>query len=102
MSLFVPTFEQKVLKWSYDRKLFKNTTSKDQCLKLQEELGELSRAILHNDIESIKDSLGDMSVVMVQIAAKYDMKLSECQDHAYNQIKDRTGQLFNGTFIKDE
>lgn len=35
------------------------------------------------------------------IATKYDFTLVECIDYAYNQIKERTGKIVDGTFVKD-
>lgn len=92
----------KVLQWSIKRNLLQSTTAKDQCLKLQEELGELSRAVLHNNVQEAKDAIGDMQVVLVQICQKLGFTMEECQAQAYNEIKDRKGKIVNGTFIKNE
>lgn len=36
------------------------------------------------------------------IAKKYNLELVECVDYAYNQIKNRTGKMIDGSFVKDE
>nr|DAE91585.1 MAG TPA: hypothetical protein [Caudoviricetes sp.] len=36
------------------------------------------------------------------IAKKYDLELVECVDYAYNQIKNRTGKMIDGSFVKDK
>ena len=36
------------------------------------------------------------------IAKKYDLELEECVDYAYNQIKNRTGKMIDGSFVKDK
>ena len=36
------------------------------------------------------------------IAKKYGLELVECVDYAYNQIKNRTGKMIDGSFVKDK
>lgn len=36
------------------------------------------------------------------IAKKYNLELEECVDYAYNQIKNRTGKMIDGSFVKDK
>ena len=36
------------------------------------------------------------------IAKKYNLELVECVDYAYNQIKNRTGKMIDGSFVKDK
>ena len=36
------------------------------------------------------------------VAKKYDLELVDCVDYAYNQIKNRTGKMIDGSFVKDE
>ena len=35
------------------------------------------------------------------IAVEYNFTLVECIEYAYNQIKERTGRIVDGTFVKD-
>lgn len=99
---FEVSFEDRILKWSYDRNLLQSTSAKDQTLKLQEELGELARAILHQNKNDAMDAIGDMQVVLVQICYLLGFKMNEAQEVAYDQIKDRKGKVINGTFVKNE
>ena len=39
---------------------------------------------------------------LVSFAEGYDFMLKECIEHAYNEIKDRKGQIVNGLFVKEE
>lgn len=158
-----------IIKWGVDRNIIGGATAKKQFLKLASEFGELGDAIAKNDIEGIKDGVGDSLVVLVMIAAitgehdhfvaalpevcsyratfeieydiesvyamaldkisylglnlsgggtyrfnslercaqylsmiaaRYELTMETCALHAYGEIKDRTGVLFNGTFIK--
>ena len=36
------------------------------------------------------------------IAKKYNLELVECVVYAYNQIKNRTGKMIDGSFVKDK
>lgn len=36
------------------------------------------------------------------IATAYGFTLNECLEHAYNEIKDRKGQMIDGVFIKEQ
>ena len=36
-----------------------------------------------------------------EIAIEYNFTLVECIEYAYNQIKERTGKIVDGTFVKD-
>lgn len=163
-----------IIQWGIERNIVGGATAQKQFLKLMSEFGELGDAIAKNDIEGIKDGIGDSFVVIVLmaailghsesliveftdpkeslpkerlydegnpepiefvyaiasdkmtyfgltaqsessysmdaifkciswlslIAARYELTMEVCALHAYNEIKDRTGVLFNGTFIK--
>jgi len=90
-------------KWHKDRKITINGNVQTQTIKLIEEFGELGEAIVKKDHAGVKDSLGDMFVVMVAIAKLSNTNMNECIDIAYNEIKDRTGYLNSlGNFIKDD
>ena len=66
-----------------------------------EEGGELGRAILKNDAHEFADAIGDMVVVLTNLAHLGGTTIEECIDAAYNEIKTRTGIMSNGTFVKD-
>jgi len=90
---------EKILQWSHDRGILRNGNTITQCLKLGSEFGELQDNLAKN--KSIKDDIGDMLVVLTNIAFLEGYTLEECGNHAYNDIKDRKGFLnANGTFIK--
>lgn len=92
----------KIIAWGKDRNLYIMGDVKTQTLKLGEEYGELSRAVIKKDKPNIKDALGDMFVVMVGIAEHEDMRIEDCIESAYNVIKNRKGKMFNGNFVKNE
>jgi NTP pyrophosphatase (non-canonical NTP hydrolase) len=65
-----------------------------------EEAGELAAALLNDDKYEIKDAIGDMVVVLTNLAALEGMTIEDCIDSAYNEIANRTGVMHNGTFVK--
>ena len=67
-----------------------------------EEAGELAQALLKNNNKEIKDAIGDMVIVLTNLASLKDFKIEDCIDYAYNEIQNRTGKMINGTFVKDE
>jgi len=92
---------QLIRDWAGERGLYTNGDTKTQFCKLMEEGGELGRAILKNDQEEFIDAIGDMVVVLTNLAHLGGTTIEECIDAAYNEIKTRTGVMSNGTFVKD-
>ena len=41
-------------------------------------------------------------VVLINIAERNGLTLEQCLEHAYNDIKDRTGRMVDGVFVKDQ
>jgi NTP pyrophosphatase (non-canonical NTP hydrolase) len=91
----------KIRSWAEDRGLYHKGDPKTQTLKLMEEAGEICRAVLKKDEEQIIDGIGDCVVVLTNLAHLAGTSIEECIDAAYNEIKDRTGKMSNGTFKKD-
>lgn len=90
----------KIKTWHYDRNLIEGATDKDQLAKLIQEMGELSDNICKG--RDIKDDIGDIIVVLINIAERNGISLTECVSTAYEDIKDRKGVMKDGIFIKDE
>ena len=93
-------FIDNVVQWHRDRNLIDGSTDKDQVLKLVQELGELSDSVCKG--KDIKDDIGDMLVVMLNIATRNGVTLSECLARAWDDIKDRKGKMVDGIFVKEE
>ena len=87
--------------WAEERGLYNQGDPKTQTLKLMEEAGEICRAVLKKDEPEIIDGIGDCVVVLTNLAHLCDTSIEECIDAAYNEIKNRTGKMSNGTFKKD-
>ena len=86
--------------WADERGIYKEGNSHTQYVKLMEEAGELAQALLNKDAYEVKDAIGDMVVVLTNLAALEGMQIESCIESAYNEIANRTGVMHNGTFVK--
>ena len=93
---------QKIRDWAGERGLYTKGDRKTQFCKLMEEAGELGRAVLKDDQEEFVDAIGDMVVVLTNMAHLGGTTIEKCIDTAYEVISKRTGKMVNGTFVKDE
>ena len=93
---------QLIRDWAGERGLYTKGDKKTQFCKLMEEAGELGRAVLKDDQEEFVDAIGDMVVVLTNMAHLGGTTIEECIDAAYKVISKRTGKMVNGTFVKDE
>jgi NTP pyrophosphatase (non-canonical NTP hydrolase) len=91
-----------IREWASDRGILIEGDPKTQVLKLVEEVGELSSAILEEDEDDIIDAIGDCVVVLTNLSYLCGLKIEDCIDSAYEMIKDRKGKMNNGTFVKYE
>jgi len=89
-----------IKRWHHDRNLIEGSDDKSQFAKLIQEAGELSDNICKE--RDIKDDIGDMMVVLINIAERNNLSLTDCLEVAYNDIKDRTGRMVDGVFVKEE
>ncbi len=86
--------------WAQERGIYDKGNSHTQYVKLMEEAGELAEALLKNDKYEIKDAIGDMVVVLTNLAVLEGMQIESCIESAYNEIANRKGKMENGTFVK--
>tara|TARA_B100000497_G_C7688029_1_gene417432 strand:+ start:938 stop:1258 length:321 start_codon:yes stop_codon:yes gene_type:complete len=88
-----------IRKWHHDRNLIEGSDDKSQFAKLIQEAGELSDNICKG--KDIKDDIGDMIVVLINIAERNDLSITECVRTAWDDIKDRKGKMVDGVFVKE-
>jgi phosphoribosyl-ATP pyrophosphohydrolase len=88
--------------WANERGLYSGGDTKTQTLKLMEEAGEICRAVLKVDKQATMDGIGDCVVVLTNLAELAGTSIEDCIDLAYNEIKNRTGKMSNGTYVKNE
>lgn len=118
----------KVIRWAEDKNIFSESSPLSQHDKLIEEVIETRDAIIDyegtelflngicispesenrlehlqkDNMEEIKDGIGDCVVCLINLAHFYGLDIQDCLDHAYDQIKDRKGKMINGKFVKEE
>ena len=92
----------KIRTWAHDRGLYDKGNTMTQYVKLQEEAGELAKALLKDDQAEVIDAIGDMVVVLTNLAHQRGVYIETCIQSAYEVINKRTGKMINGTFVKDE
>lgn len=93
---------QPIRDWAEQKGIFQKGDTKTQCIKLFEEAGELSRAILKNDESEFIDAIGDSVVVLTNLAKLKGYNIEDCINSAYKVIEKRTGKMENGTFAKEQ
>ena len=92
---------QSIRDWAEQKGILKEGDARTQYVKLQEESGELAKALLDNDQEEVIDAIGDMVVVLTNLAHQRGVYIETCIQSAYEVINKRTGKMINGTFVKD-
>lgn len=91
------------LTWNwFDKKGLKDPVM--QMVKVQEEVGELAHEISrgHRNTPEVEDALGDTLVTIIGMCHHLHIHPAHALEVAYNEIKDRTGKVVEGSFIKDE
>ena len=95
----IMNYEELITQWHRDRNLIEGATDKDQVCKLIQEVGELSDNVCKGN--DVSDDIGDIIVVLINIAVRNGLSLDECLCQAYNDIKDRKGRMVDGIFVKE-
>jgi len=123
-----PNLISKMAQWHKDRNLINGSTNKAQFVKLMEELIELFATInpelepfeiagnlrgMITDLESngrikkapegkdIRDDVGDINVVLINLIERESYTMQECLETAWHDIKDRKGKMIDGVFVKE-
>ncbi|MCS5550866.1 MAG: MazG-like family protein [Gammaproteobacteria bacterium] len=91
---------QNIRMWAEERGIYDKGDSSTQYIKLMEEAGELAQALLKRDEPEIMDAIGDMVVVLTNLAHMEGLEIEDCVEAAYTEIKNRQGKMVNGTFVK--
>ena len=112
-----------VLEWADEKGILSGATPLTQIDKTEEGLKETRDALVqiskvkktdpYEDLvetkekaikslqDEVKDGIGDMLVTIIILSDLCGTNMAECLDMAYDEIKDRTGKMINGTFVKD-
>lgn len=89
----IPLIQQ----WGKDKGI---TDPYKQSMKAMEEFGELNAAILRDNSLNEIDSFGDLLTTIIILADIRGISLRHALEVSWNEIKGRSGQTVNGTFIK--
>jgi len=113
--------EHKIIEWADERGIFDSPNPIAQHDKTMEEVLELRDAIVSyrltdhqgvapnhtitdifdTQLTEIKDGIGDTIVTLTLLAKMHNLTLTECVQHAYDEIKDRKGKMVDGQFVKE-
>ena len=64
-------------------------------------LGSLAEGVAKQKPEQAKESIIDLVLINIGAIAQTPFTLQQCYDAAYAEIKDRTGKMVDGVFIRD-
>ena len=103
-------YKQQIVDWAVHRDIAREECAPKQRLKLIEEVGELASAILKNDKEKIIDSIGDILVVLIILAAqlKQDLDLDSQNPNiffdrdSYEDSEILSSIIYNDVFVEIE
>lgn len=118
------TFEELnklVIEWGQQRNIVHNTYPQifAQLKKVYEELREVEQAVISLEatqeygatmaaislknryMEELTLELGDLMVTVIMSAACMDLDPVQALEAAYQKIKNRTGKVVDGQFVKD-
>ena len=89
-------------KWFNDRGITEIGKPMTQAIKTLEELTELFDALNKDNKHEVMDAIGDIYVTLRGVCLTYGVRMDDCIDQAYNEIKDRKGYLTpEGMFVKE-
>lgn len=92
---------QPIREWAAEKGILAQSTIKKQFEKLIEEVEETRTAIKNENLEELKDGIGDCVVVLTNMAALAGMTIEDCINSAYEVISKRKGKMINGKFVKE-
>ena len=98
------TLVAKVVIWADERGIFDAADPLAQLDKTQEELDETIEAVKQSEFDNpeVVDGIGDMLVTIIIAAKMMGLDPTHCLNVAYDEIKDRTGKMVGGKFIKEQ
>ena len=91
----------KILAWGYGKGIILRENRFQQMAKVTEEVGEVAHALCRDNVDALRDAIGDTYVTICLLAAQNGLSVQECVQAAYDEIKGRTGQMKDGVFVKD-
>lgn len=93
--------EELVVKWADEKGIFACSDRKSRFEKVEEEIDELGEALSLGSMTEIIDEAGDVFVTLINLLHPIGLKPEQCLAVAYEKIKNRTGKMVGGKFVKD-
>lgn len=98
-----------VIQWAEDRNLIAGSSPEKQLQKTAEELIELALAVGRDSVSweaatyahEVADGIGDVLVTLIIVTEQLGLRVEDCLQFAYDEIKDRKGKTVNGKFVKE-
>jgi NTP pyrophosphatase (non-canonical NTP hydrolase) len=94
--------EMLIANWAEEKGLLNPDFAPKQFMKIQEELGELASAIIKENEDNEIEEFGDLLVTIIILSWQRNINLKYALNVAYNKIKERSGVVLKGSFIKNE
>lgn len=96
------SLSEKILyEWAEPKNLLNPNNYQAQAMKVMEEMGETFGAMLKGKREEEIDGFGDVFVTLIILAKQRGINPVEALSLAWEEIKNRTGELKDGVFVKD-
>ena len=97
---------EKVQRWAIDKGIDEAESWKPQFKKIVEEVGEFKKELeLSSTYENLEEEMvemGDIMVTLIIMSQQRGYDLYDCLAMAYAKIKDRKGEVIDGSFVKSE
>lgn len=94
--------KEEILEWARSRGILDKGNIIVQTMKLQEEVGELSKAVLFSSQEEISDSIGDIVIVLTSLSYFNGSDIEKDVLSALQEVQKRKGSMKNGNFVKSD
>ncbi|AHL19011.1 MazG-like pyrophosphohydrolase domain-containing protein [Listeria phage LP-083-1] len=90
-----------IQQWSRNKGL-DTKDPRNQMLKVVEEVGETTQALVKGDKDHLPEEIGDIFVTIVILAQQIGLTIEQCAEVAYYKISERQGKIVDGIFVKEE
>lgn len=92
---------EEILQWARSRGILDKGNIFVQTLKLQEEVGELAKAVLYKKPEEISDAIGDIVIVLTSLSYFNGSDIEQDVRKALAIVQQRKGKMRDGNFVKE-
>lgn len=103
----IERLEKNVIRWANQRDLYRQSTPMTRFEKMVEEFEELTDELFPPDggpenLDAIAMEAGDLIVTLINTLHPLGLSMAGCLGVAYKKIKDRTGQMVDGKYVRNK